>query len=54
MDAEREILGEPLEGRLNLTGGWRKCGRRSLSNRAGLPGCSSNAAAEVDTPEVIS
>ncbi len=38
MDAKREILGEPLEGRLNLTGGWRKSGRRSLSNRACLVG----------------
>jgi len=44
--------GEPLESRLNLTGGWRKCGRRSLSNRACLPGRSSNAAAKVDMPEV--
>ncbi len=31
VDAKREILGEPLEGRLNLTDGWRKRGRRGLS-----------------------
>jgi len=38
MDTKRESPGEPLEGRLNLTSGWRKRGRRSLSNRACRPG----------------
>ncbi len=38
MDPKWKGPGEPLEGRLNLTGGWRKCGRRGLSNRACRPG----------------
>jgi len=52
VDPKRKGSGEPLESRLNLTGDWRKRGRRSLSNRACLPGRSSNAAARVDRPGV--
>ena len=38
MNTKREILGEPLEDRLNLTRGWRTYGRRGLSNRSCLVG----------------
>ncbi|MDQ2857339.1 MAG: hypothetical protein M3R53_01640, partial [Candidatus Eremiobacteraeota bacterium] len=48
MNVEWQILGEPLEDRLKLPGGWRTCGRRSLSNCNCPVGRSGNAAARVD------